>query len=94
MEKNSVIKLGRVRLRVRDIDYKLEANPAKALNSYVGGSSGAINIDDIEIEDIGQVPKYKKKYNDTNFKEREKNVTTLSDEALCRICWGTESEDA
>lgn len=58
MEKNSVIKLGRVRLRVRDIDYKLEANPAKALNSYVGGSSGAINIDDIEIEDIGQVPKY------------------------------------
>jgi hypothetical protein len=58
LEKNSVIKLGRVRLRVRDIDYKLEANPAKALHSYIGGSSGAINIDDIEIEDIGQVPKY------------------------------------
>jgi len=58
LEKNSVIKLGRVRLRVRDIDYKVEANPAKALNSYFGGSSGVINIDDIEIEDVGQIPKY------------------------------------
>ena len=58
LEKNSVIKLGRVRLRVRDIDYKVEVNPVKASKSNVGGSSGVINIDDIEIEDVGQIPKY------------------------------------
>lgn len=31
LEKNSVIKLGRVRLRVRDIDYKVDADPVKGL---------------------------------------------------------------
>ena len=29
-----------------------------------------------------------------NQKERKNKVTTLSDEAACRICWGTDAEDA
>lgn len=31
LEKNSVIKMGRVRLRIRDIDYPIDKNPKKMM---------------------------------------------------------------
>lgn len=106
--KNSVIKLGRVRLRVRDIDFSVDNAVSKKKPTI--GDSDIIDLNDIEILErdrnqseikVLRKQKEQKDHNaedkdgaGVNQKERENKVTTLSDEAACRICWGTDAEDA
>ena len=164
LEKNSVIKMGRVRFRVRDIDYADEVKPirpiltspskptqanspskkANSASKLRGGTSndmtgavigdlpeGTIDADEIKLIKEAQsrvaalaegrmiaqeeAMEKREKKNDKKkhsvvvdadgnkilVTEEDGNggrasptkLTELSDEACCKICWGTEAED-
>lgn len=111
LQKNSIIKLGRVRLRVCDIDnesqepkdYNHKQNShCKARDSH---AEGPIELDNIDFEEISGAPivdrkslakkKLQAEDKETGKTPRRENVNTQgSEEAVCRICWGVDGENA
>ena len=103
--------MGRVRLRVRDIDYTDHNDKQLKPETFEG-----IDLNEIELIGVAQngpakgisnlvspQKKEKSSYNNnrnpliTEEDERHGGQTNLTqkseDEAVCKICWGTEAED-
>ena len=100
LEKNSVIKLGRVRLRVRDIDYMVNNQDESKNKQQQNTDHDQFNlqVEPAVIPDSDSpnraIPSDMKKI--TQIAKNnigDTNLTEESDEAACRICWGTKRED-
>jgi hypothetical protein len=106
--------MGRVRLRVQDIDNDIDipfVRSKSATKRFADKLGDAIDLDMIELEDINLGPgdksqapvvdrkglskkKLKEKEPEKNVDKNPTKITNESDDALCRICWGVEGEDA